>query len=337
MTDRKDYQASKRLVRRFYEATEQASGTDLKTVFSAFVSADYHWRGMHPFYEQRGVAAVVDAFWAPLRRAFKRLQRRPDVFMAGVNEIDGESEWVCGMGHLMGLFDRDWLGIPPTGRLAFLRYCEFHRITDGRIAETALFCDILSVMRQAGLQPLPEQTGAEILTPGPRAHDGLLFEAQDPVESQKTLALVNAMKDDLRNAAGFQSPDEELARTWHEDMLWFGPSGIGATYTIPRYQLQHQGPFRRGLDKVEFQGHVCRFAEGNYAGWFGWPNLTMQPAGGFLGMPASDQTVEMRVVDIYRRAGDRLAENWIFIDLLHFLKQTGLDVLERNRAIQRQG
>ena len=184
---------------------------------------------------------------------------------------------------------------------------------------------------------MPEQTGAEILTPGPRAHDGLLFEAQDPVESQKTLALVNAMKDDLRNAEGFQSPDAELARTWHEDMLWFGPSGIGATYTIPRYQLQHQGPFRRGLDQVEFQGHVCRFAEGNYAGWFGWPNLTMKPAGGFLGMPASDQTVEMRVVDIYRRAGDRLAENWIFIDILHFLKQTGLDVLERNREIQRQG
>ena len=90
MTDKKDYQASKRLVRRFYEATEQA-GADLKTVFSEFVSADYHWRGMHPFYEQRGAAAVVDAFWAPLGRSFKRLQRRPDVFMAGTNEIDGES------------------------------------------------------------------------------------------------------------------------------------------------------------------------------------------------------------------------------------------------------
>ena len=62
MTDKKDYQASKRLVRRFYEATEQASGAALKKIFSEFVSADYHWRGMHPFYEQRGAAAVVDAF-----------------------------------------------------------------------------------------------------------------------------------------------------------------------------------------------------------------------------------------------------------------------------------
>ena len=35
----------------------------------------------------------------------------------------------------------------------------------------------------------------------------------------------------------------------------------------------------------------------------------------------------MRAVDIYRRDGDRLAENWVFIDMLHFLNMQGLDVL----------
>ena len=37
----------------------------------------------------------------------------------------------------------------------------------------------------------------------------------------------------------------------------------------------------------------------------------------------------MRVVDIYRRDGDKLAENWIFIDILHFLDMQGLNVLQR--------
>jgi hypothetical protein len=41
----------------------------------------------------------------------------------------------------------------------------------------------------------------------------------------------------------------------------------------------------------------------------------------------------MRVVDIYRRDGNKLAENWVFIDMLYFLKQQGLDVLERNRQL----
>jgi hypothetical protein len=39
----------------------------------------------------------------------------------------------------------------------------------------------------------------------------------------------------------------------------------------------------------------------------------------------------MRVVDLYRRDGNKIAENWIFIDHLHFLKLLGIDLLERNR------
>ena len=130
-----------------------------------------------------------------------------------------------------------------------------------------------------------------------------------------------------------ESPGDMLRRTWHEDMSWFGPWGIGATHTIDRYQLQHQQPFRRGLENIRFNGHVLEHAEGNYGGWFGWPNMSMNQGNGFLGLPASDRPTEMRVVDIYRRDGDKLAENWIFIDLLHYLRLLGLDVLERCRSI----
>jgi hypothetical protein len=41
----------------------------------------------------------------------------------------------------------------------------------------------------------------------------------------------------------------------------------------------------------------------------------------------------MRVVDVYRRQGDKLAENWVLIDLPYWLGQQGLDVLERTRSI----
>ncbi len=71
-------------------------------------------------------------------------------------------------------------------------------------------------------------------------------------------------------------------------------------------------------------------AEGNYGGFFGWPNLTVTPTGGYMGLPANGLTsADMRVIDIYRRDGDKLAENWIFIDILHFLNMQGLDVLGR--------
>jgi predicted ester cyclase len=328
-----DYQAAKALVQECYRDVDSA-GPAVATALARHVRSDYRFRGVHPFNQLAGAEAVSSTVWDPLRRALTSLQRREDVFMAGTNELDGQS-WVCSMGHLMGLHDQEWLGIPPTRRLAFLRYAEFHRIQEGKIAETALFCDIIGFMRQAGINPLPAQTGAELIVPGPRTHDGLLFDPQPESEGLRSLQLVNQMRLDL-NRDGFESPGQSLARTWHEDMLWFGPSGIGSTYTFDRYQQQHQGPFATTLRDIKSNGHVCRFAEGKYAGWFGWPNLTMTSAGGFLGMPSHSKRLDMRVVDVYRREGDKLAENWIFIDLLHWMLQQDVDVLERTRSILRR-
>jgi hypothetical protein len=46
-------------------------------------------------------------------------------------------------------------------------------------------------------------------------------------------------------------------------------------------------------------------------------------------MPATDRLAEFRVIDIYRREGSKLAENWVFIDLLHAWKTQGVDILKR--------
>ena len=328
-----DFQAAKKVVLDYYAAMETCSPGNVAEVLSGHTSENYYWRGMHPFYEQIGAVAVAEVFWAPFLAALQRVQRRQDIFFAGLNDCDGfKSEWVCSMGHFMGLFDFPWLGIPPTRKMGFLRYAEFHRVDEGKIVETAQFVDILGWMQQAGVDPLPPQTGAALITPGPQTHDGLLFEPCDPTVGRTTLELVNRMAEEL-TTSDMRSDEAELSNTWHDDMIWFGPAGIGATYTLARYDEQHQGPFSEGLTEMVFNGHVARLAEGNYAGWFGWANLTMKASGGFLGMPTSDTPTEMRVVDIYRRDGDKLAENWIFIDLLHFLHRQGLNVLDRLKTL----
>ncbi|MEO0722358.1 MAG: nuclear transport factor 2 family protein, partial [Pseudomonadota bacterium] len=133
----------------------------------------------------------------------------------------------------------------------------------------------------------------------------------------------------------YRCPPDLLRRTWNEDMIWYGPCGIGASYTIERYQQQHQYPFRLNLTEKSYQGHVARIAEGHYCGFFGWANLKNRNTGGFLGLPAARDTAEMRIVDIYRREGEKLSENWVFIDLPHYLAQQGLDVFGRLRALRR--
>lgn len=334
------FQSEKQVVLGFYSELNAAihSGDELEIEASLKrnMSENAIWRGFHPFNEHTGPMAVASAFWQPLARSLKRLQRRLDVFMAGGNAIDDfESNWVVSMGHLMGLFDEPWLGIAPTRKMVFLRYCEFNRVENGQIVETAMYFDIPHLMMQAGLQPFPPQTAAHVVQPGPMTHDGLMFDVQPGGEGVATLAAMNAMINDLGTWQLGLPLEEELARTWHDDMIWWGPAGIGSTYTIERYAKQHSGPFRASFDERSKTNHICRMSEGHYGGFFGWPNFTARHTGGFMGMPAGNEPGEMRVIDIYRRDGDKLAENWIFIDLLHFWKTQGVDILERMQEVSR--
>ena len=333
-----DFRKEKQYVRDFMEIFDRSGVSEISDILTRHTCDDYRWRGMHPFYEKSSIESVVQDFWLPLRASLTSLQRREDIFFAGQNIYNETPQvWTCSMGHFMGLFDKDWLGIPATQKIVFLPYAEFHRIKNGKIAESTIYVDIIKIMQQAGLDPIPTQTATAIIQPGPKTHDGIQLGCSDPKETQATLDLLEKMISDLSNlnvTGNDRCGPELLQKTWHDDMTWYGPGGIGAAYTIPRYQEQHQYPFGEGLTDKKFLGHVTRFAEGNYAGWFGWPNLTNRNCGGFLGLPESEIEAEMRVVDIYRRDKNKLSENWVFIDILYYLFQHGIDLLKNPNALK---
>ncbi len=332
-----DFQAQKKTILELYAEIEMAKPSNITSVMKKYYAEHVIWRGFHPFNELRGYKQVATKFWIPLMKSFKNMQRRMDIFLAGENEISGyEGIWVVSMGHLMGLFDNAWLGIRPTQKLAMLRYCEFNKIEKKRITESAMFFDIPHVMVQAGLTPFPVQTAAHLIQPGLGTNEGLMFEKQNVSEGKETIRSMEYMINDLKTwqTTEIEGLMMELRRSWHEDMIWWGPAGIGATFTIERYAHQHAYPFRNGFKNRKFNGHVCRIAEGRFGGFFGWPNLSLTPSGGFMGMPASEISGEMRVIDMYRREGKKLSENWVFIDLLHFWLSQGVDVLERTVKIE---
>lgn len=326
-----DFQDAKALVQAQYADLLAATTQDVATVLARRMTADALWRGVDPFGVVAGPDAAADAFWGPYLRSFAHVKRREDIFFAGLNEIDGfSSVWTCSMGHLQGLFDAPWLGIPATRKIAMLRYAEFTRVQDGQIVEVAFFCDILHLMRQAGIVVFPDQTAQHLVQPGPLTGDGRLLTPQDAAEGEKTLARINTMIGSIDAAnrdPRARTPREELLENWTEDFTWWGPEGIGATYTIDRYIEQHQGPFRQHIADRSFNGHLCRMAEGTYGAFFGWPNLTITNAGAYMGVPGNDVRADLRVVDVYRREGEKLAENWIFFDTLHWLGMQGVDVL----------
>ncbi|MEZ4632894.1 MAG: ester cyclase [Deinococcales bacterium] len=332
-------QDNKALVLNYQKDLEATKGlpSDLNKVFKDYCHPQYLWHGVYPFESKTGAEAVIEGFYQPLFQSFDYLQRRQDIFMAGESVSFG-GNWVMSMGQFMGMYERDFLGIPSHGKIAFLRYCEFHRIEGGIVAETYCFVDLIGLMNQVGANPLPMQTGAEFIIPGPRTHDGQLFKPQDVAESLKTLKLIEQMASDLGTYRDIDMNPKKLAETWHENMIWYGPSGIGSSMSISGFKRQHQIPFRKSLySQRKHNGHKSRFAEGHYAAWVGWPSLSLVvSAGGYLGLPKTDAAIDMRVIDVYRREGDKLAENWVFIDTPYTLKQQDLDIFERMRQILRR-
>ena len=344
-----DLQQEKKLVLDYFNNIDKAKSENLIDIISKYTSDDFKMRCTHPFNELSGAEHVANNLWIPIKKSFEPIQRRMDIFYAGINSLDSgaiaanaefekpkEGIWISSMGHFMGVFNKPFLDLQPNFKSILLRFAEFYKVENNKITEGAIFLDIINFMQQLGLLIIPESTGLVCVTPGPMNHKGLKFDPSNNDEGQKTLELIHRMRDRLVKESKMKSYKEELELDWHEDMIWWGPGGIGASYTIDGYVKGHTKPFQDGLEFIRFGGHILSSAEDDLGGWFGWPNLIMRPKGGYLGLTnASDIESEMRVVDLYRRDGDKIAENWIFIDHLHFLKKLGVDLLERAKYLNK--
>lgn len=314
-------------------AAAPASETEEAVAVAFAPEAAFH--ACHPFEDLAGADALTAQFWAPIKRSFAHLRRIDDLFTGG--SFAG-ADWISATGHLHGVFMEDFLGIPATGGWAALRFGEFHRIEDGRIARTHLILDLPDLMRQAGVAPWRKGLGVETLAPGPASRDGILLSASDPAESEKSLLLVEAMIFDglIADYDGARSSAEAMRRYWTEDMMWYGPALIGATMGIDGFYRFHETPWERAMlprgpkpDKAT--KHVTRFGDGPFCSFTGWPSIHATHGGDFLGLAPTGKPVEIRVMDFYHRRGDRLDENWIFIDMPHLFLQLGVDLFERMR------
>ena len=301
-----------------------------------FFSADAQINISAPFDLLSGSAGMIDTFFQPILTAMPDLYRRTDLLFAG--HAKG-GDWVTGHGHYVGSFQKDWMGIPATGQVIFLRYGEFHRMEDGRAIESYIFVDLIDLLRQIGRWPLTvASVGEEFFIPGPITGDGLIMDLQDASESEKSVNMVFDMLKQL------YTEDEAWRPYWHQNMMWYGPAGYGSYIGLEgfaRFQMPYESVFdprRKGeammtcpvgsdLD-LAVKGHFTRFGDGNYVASGGWPSHGGHLAKDWLGVKAEGQMFTARVADWWRREGDLLVENWVFVDLIDMLRQLDYDVFD---------
>jgi len=113
--------------------------------------------------------------------------------------------------------------------------------------------------------------------------------------------------------------------TWHNDMMWYGPAGIGSNSRWDSFVKDHRAAFLHAFPDRKGGNHYCRIGDGNQAAVSGWPLMTMTHAGACLVMPATGKPLTLRVMDFYRCQDARIIENRVSLDYGDLFAQMGRD------------
>ena len=316
--------ANKRIYLQFLHSFD---GRDLGAITQAtaqFFAPTAQVHASHPINTASDGTGYASDIIAPIMAAFSGCTRQNYIVLAG--EYLG-TEWVTSTGYFYGHFHQPLFGIPPSHKLAFLRFGEFHRVENGKIVETHVYLGFAELIIALGLWPLAQSQGYEGAVPGPATHDGILTDASAPAQSRAAADLVEGM---LKNLA---TDDEAWRPDWADNMVWYGPGGLGTYATIDGFAA-FQRPFEQTFDgwgdgqEAGFTdvGSNCKAGDGNYAFLHGWRQITGVHVGPFLGLEPTGKRVFMRDCDWWRCENGKIIENWCMLDIPHVLMQLGYDL-----------
>ena len=287
---------------------------------------DMRLNASYPINELRGLNEVSLSYWQHLQQALPDIERKPMIEFS--SDYQG-AQWIAATGYFIGTFSNHLFDIPATHKTLYLRFTELVKLEQGKIADYFIILDFLDVMNQAGVNPLRKSLGHDGLIMPPSTMDGLNPVSSSTESADITEELVMDMLDELGRFDGKSLESMQLDKFWHNDFMWYGPAGIGTTRGIKGFRKHHQGPFVFSFPDRVVDHKATIIKKGHYVATGGWPHMHgSHLLGGWLGLPPSGKNLELRVMDIWRREGDKLKENWVGIDIIHMCKQMGLDVFE---------
>jgi len=283
----------------------------------------------------KGLRAFHDVMVEPLCSAIDQVRRRDIIWIEGQNIREYGGKWVSSITHYTGNFNAPFCGLNPSNTLVFFRAGEFFQLNDsGKIIEARLIWDFVDLTIQIGRCPVP-QYGNQMVFPAPETMDGILPTNGD---AQNSYRIIEAMLDGLHEfdpeTFGSENQTGETG-TWHKDMLWYGPGGIGSNYRWEGFVKDHREPFLRAFPDRKGGNHYCRISQGKYVALSGWPSMTMTHQGEYFGIPPSGKALTLRVMDFYRCDERQIRENWVCLDYMHLFRQMGLDIIPAsNRMVK---
>ncbi len=278
-----------------------------------------------PVEQCHTVEHIAEKFWIPLRMAFGNLNRVAGVEMDGICALEG-TYWVSGCGMYQGQFEHPLYTIPATKTLNSVRFMDFYQIENGKIVMAYKLMDYIGLMIRTGVCPLPPSMGSNDDTVAPRNQDGLLFGDADPTLTAQTQKIAMGMLSDLLHAKRTQTDTQ--TSVWADDMVWYGPSGIGTYYGIDGFDMYRRAFLNTFPDRDYGFGHA-QISKDNIACIVGWKHVVGTHMGsGWLGLAPTGKVVHMRVADFWYLVDGQIAQNWVLIDIIDIFHQLGIDLFD---------
>ena len=133
-----------------------------------FFHENFRWMGNAGCGTKNGLKEFQENWQRPFQAAFSDKVCIDEARLA-------EGEWMAAFGRQEATHSGEFMGIAPTGKRVEIRYMDFWKVVDGRIADNWVMVDFPHVMRQLGVDPFRGE-GWEAFdegrkTPAGPAHD----------------------------------------------------------------------------------------------------------------------------------------------------------------------
>ncbi|MCX6064930.1 MAG: ester cyclase [Chloroflexi bacterium] len=330
-------QYNKNIVWNFWKALDNADAQQAAEAARLAMDERVTCFGPDPINQLDGIDAFLGKYWLPLKQSFPDIQRQSHLFLGGISNgrVDGDISrdgkmWVGGTGLLNGTFERDYLGIPATGRRVSIRWGECCQLEQGKIVAVYFLLDLIDLIQQAGFQILPPSLGKDGIYPPPQGGNGTLLDAQNQQESQHSLDHIwRFIFNGLNSYDQSELKSMGMADFFRADVHWYGPGGIGACLSLKEFEDFHQRPWLVAFPDRSVQDLNALFAEGAFSGAPGFAGVKATHQGPYLDCPATGKPIEINGLDWWKREDEMYVENWVFVDMIHLFRQFGIDLFER--------
>ena len=135
---------------------------------ASFFHDSFRWLGNAGCGTKTGLAEFQDNWQRPFQAAFSDKVCIDEARLA-------EGEWMAAFGRQEATHSGEFMGIAPTGKRVEIRYMDFWKVVDGKIADNWVMVDFPHVMRQLGVDPFGghgwEEYDSGRKTPPRPAHD----------------------------------------------------------------------------------------------------------------------------------------------------------------------